>query len=148
MKTKELTVNIYKTRIEPIQGEFNRKRLNLYKYIYWSTDRIIYFHWTLEEYSYFLVFDEKLIINNNTFLFSLCEGRMKSIPDLTSLGKYTLNIPMPGVELDKPYLDNQGKFVTCSGLGMGSFVSFFEVEEENGVDILLEKLAVCIMTSI
>ncbi len=148
MKTKELTVNIYKIRIDPIQGEFIRKRLNLYKYIYWSTDRIIYFHWVQEEYSYFLVFDERLIINNSTFLFSLCEGRVKSIPGLTFLGKYTLSVPMPGFELDKSYLDNQGNFVTCSGLGMGSFVSFFEVEEENGVDILLEKLAVCIMTSI
>jgi hypothetical protein len=149
MKTKELTVNIFKVKVNPTQEEFfNRKRFNLYKYIYWSTNRIIYFHWIQEKYSYFLVFDEKLIINDNTILFSLCEGRMKSIPGLTFLGEYTLRIPMPGLELDKPYLNNQGKFITCSGLEIGSFISFFEIEEERGINILLEKLAVYIMTLI
>jgi hypothetical protein len=143
---KKINVTIYSIDIDPSEGNFNKNRVYYYKYIYWSSDRIIYFHWKEKKTSYFLVLDNKCIINDSTFIFDLCEGRKKSFSSLEKVGEFTLLIP--GLKLlNGLYGEHLGNFVTCSGLGMGSFgLSLFDMEEENGVNMLLEKLALYIIT--
>ena len=143
---KKINVTIYSIDIDPSEGNFNKNRVYYYKYIYWSSDRVIYFHWTSRKTSYFLLFDSKLVINDSTFIFNLCEGRKKSFSGLEKVGEFTLLVP--GLKLlNGLYREHLGKFVTCSGIEMGSFgLNLFNTEEENGVDMLLEKLALYIIT--
>ena len=143
---KKINVTIYSIDVDLSEGNFNKNRVYYYKYIYWSSDRVVYFHWTEKKTSYLLVLDNKLIINDNTFIFNLCEGRKKSFSNLEKVGEFTLLIPSLKL-LDGLYEEHLGKFVACSGLGMGSFgLSLFDIKEENGVDMLLEKLALYIIT--
>lgn len=144
---KKIDVVIYKIDEDPQKDTFNEIRLYYYKHIYWSYNRVIYFHWTEEKTSYFLVFDDNLIIGNTTFIFNQCSGRMKSFPGLTKIGKFSLPVPKQA-ELDSHYLSVLGTFVTCGGIDMSSYGSYLFDTDESEIQItkLLEKLAIHVIT--